>query len=367
MAAWSLTLPLFAIIGLTTGVKVWPIQLASNNTYISYQGQDTDNSLLECPYTLEQNETLQSISWTLWNGDKASGTYEWSPGMPGVANGSLSGVVNLSREDGNLELTDLRYDLGGFYSCSVNTTTGETADSETWEILIIDTTPNNISTAQNSTVAGCTFSVSASVSAVFPEPSVEAGLYSTTLEDYYQKVPDSHWKRTVNKNKSVSYSFSSFTFVITKDTPYDVQYLLTVGVSKSDGSYIPLTTVNNTATSWSVRGCPPATHLPNQMETYQKGMKTCHNEYIPISDAPQVSVACAAGYRSDINVTSLLFTCSNETLSWETQDGMNMTDVDLECVTNGGGGGAGAMYVIGSSALVMGASLLLRLLLELQE
>ena len=43
----------------------------------------------------------------------------------------------MERNDGSLELTDLRYDLSGEYSCSVTLTTNEKQEAAKWEVLVV--------------------------------------------------------------------------------------------------------------------------------------------------------------------------------------------------------------------------------------
>lgn len=53
------------------------------------------------------------------------------------ASGLLVDVVNLNRDDGALELTELRYDLSGNYSCRVELSNGEAESAAPWEVLIV--------------------------------------------------------------------------------------------------------------------------------------------------------------------------------------------------------------------------------------
>nr|XP_045616099.1 uncharacterized protein LOC123769158 [Procambarus clarkii] len=333
MAAFPFTVPLLAIIGVTAGVQVGPIHLIQNYTYITYGMPSPEYSVIQCPYTLQEDETVDFISWALWSGEDAVGTYVWSPVELGKSNGSLSGVVNVSREDGDLEFTDLRYDLGGFYSCSVTTTTGETADSEKWEVLIIDTTSNTMSQGfENIIGSPCTLDTSARLYAVFPEPTPHAGLYSETSGGFYDEVTDSQWDKVIYPNTSVAYSFSNVLFQFDEDTPYDVEFALTYGVTKTDGSLIPLITTTTDVFAWNIQGCPAMLNVTNQVEEYSEGRKTCRNEYVPKEGVPQVSVTCVEGYHSETVVTPLVLFCDSETFHWVTEDGENMTDVDLQCL-----------------------------------
>lgn len=54
-----------------------------------------------------------------------------------AAGGRLQGVVNLDRNDGALQLTELRYDLSGKYSCRAVASNGEEAATAPWEVLIV--------------------------------------------------------------------------------------------------------------------------------------------------------------------------------------------------------------------------------------
>lgn len=54
-----------------------------------------------------------------------------------AAGGRLEGVVDLNRNDGALQLTELRYDLSGEYSCRAVATNGEEAAAAPWEVLIL--------------------------------------------------------------------------------------------------------------------------------------------------------------------------------------------------------------------------------------
>lgn len=72
--------------------------------------------------------------------------------LPSVAaSGRLRGVVNLTRPDAALELTELRYDLGGEYSCRVELGNGEGKEAEAWEVLIVgEFSPTRLSTHTSS-------------------------------------------------------------------------------------------------------------------------------------------------------------------------------------------------------------------------
>lgn len=57
--------------------------------------------------------------------------------VPSTADGKLNGAVNLERMDGKLELTELRYDLSGEYSCRVEVNSDAAKDTAPWEVLIV--------------------------------------------------------------------------------------------------------------------------------------------------------------------------------------------------------------------------------------
>lgn len=58
-------------------------------------------------------------------------------GSPVAATGRLEGVVELNRDDGELELTKLRYDLAGDYLCGVELTNGQSKNSSKEQVLIV--------------------------------------------------------------------------------------------------------------------------------------------------------------------------------------------------------------------------------------
>nr|XP_053634688.1 uncharacterized protein LOC128690156 [Cherax quadricarinatus] len=289
MALFTFTISFLAMLSVTAGLSVGPIQLASNNSYISYKnGNSGNNSILVCPYTLLTNERVQSVSWIMWDDNNILGTYTWSPTSPETVGGVLMGVVNMSRSDANLQLTQLTYNLTGDYSCTVTLTTGQNASSQQWEVLIIDKTDDSISTIESYNQSQCSFNTSVNFFAVFPEPTVQAGLYSEGIEGYVSKVSKTQWVRTVYQNKSVSYSYSGVVFKIDQNVPYDAVFLVSVGVTKSDGTYISLASVESINPSWdNIPGCTPLYDVPNQEEVYETGKLACRNEYIPDPDIPK--------------------------------------------------------------------------------
>lgn len=54
-----------------------------------------------------------------------------------AATGRLEGAVSLERTDGFLELTELRYDLAGYYSCAVTLTDGKRKEVAPFQTLIV--------------------------------------------------------------------------------------------------------------------------------------------------------------------------------------------------------------------------------------
>ncbi|MDK2413690.1 hypothetical protein QHH03_31850, partial [Aphanizomenon sp. 202] len=77
------------------------------------------------------------VLWEILKEEVAAGTFEWKPNANATATGLLKDKVNLERDDSDLELTALTYDLSANYSCTVTADDGTTASAKD-EILIID-------------------------------------------------------------------------------------------------------------------------------------------------------------------------------------------------------------------------------------
>lgn len=79
---------------------------------------------------------------------------------------------------------------------------------------ITDTTSNSIYSASHSNEQTCELEESFSAYAVFPEPTVRAGMYSTTQGGFYDQVTGSQWHKQVYANGSVAYSFKDVHFKV---------------------------------------------------------------------------------------------------------------------------------------------------------
>lgn len=366
MTLWILSL---TILGAAAGLEVGPVRLGNNRTHISYGlGPAANNSLLECPYQLSEGETLQQISWILWNGEEQVGTYEWLPSGEGSAEGLLKGVVNLSRDDGDLELTELRYDLGGFYSCAATLTDGHVEKADKWEALIIDLTASSSYLRGYDNLTACTYNASVGYSPTYPPPTVRTGMYSDQRGGFYDEVTSLEWLKIVYANKSIGYSFSDRIFKIDANTPNDAGFRSSLGVTKTDGTYIPLTSSISYSFLWSKEGCPWPNLQEHQMLDNILGRKTCRGQLVPGYFDSSFTVRCEKGYHAVGVVTYLEIVC-NETFAWITEDGDEPRLEDLQCVIDNtdpaepadpDGGSAGD---VGSSvALITGTFLLLCLL-----
>ncbi|KAG7177952.1 hypothetical protein Hamer_G021902 [Homarus americanus] len=316
---------LLTVIGVSAGMEIGPVRLAHNKRYISYLlGPSPENSLLECPYLLDEdkNEELRKITWNLWKGEKKVGAYEWFPEEDGIATGLLEGVVNMARDDGGLELTKLRYDLGGYYSCSGTLTNGEVYEAESWEVLVIDITSALTVSDHRADIKKCEFVTSVDIYAVFPEPTVHSGMYASSLGGFYDEVTALQWHKVKNENGSVSNSYHNVAFKINEDTPDDASHLVSIGVTKSDGNYIALTSIKSFDSVWQQQGCPAIFHKAYQVESYKNAI-----------------VKCDDGYHSAGHVKSLVLVCTNETgkYTWMTSDGDFPDHDKLRCVLGGGG------------------------------
>ncbi|XP_071536798.1 uncharacterized protein [Panulirus ornatus] len=366
MSSWLLFL---AIFGVVAGLKVGPVHLANNQSYISYVSSDVHSRLI-CPYELSEGEDLNKVSWYLWDGDERVGTYEWFPSLDSTAEGLLEGAVNMSRDDGQLELTQLRYDLGGFYSCAVSLTDGQRKEGEKWEVLIIDITSASSYSSGKENLTTCTYYESFRSYPVYPPPTVHSGMYSKQLDWFYDEVTPREWQKSVYHNKSTAYSYTDRAFKIDANTPDDAVLLTTIGVTKTDGSYIALTELWFTSHMWTPKGCKMPSLLEHQVLKVHDGYKTCRDQLAPYiaNSSFEAEVRCEKGYHSEGSVDFVKMIC-NKTFSWITQDGEEPSLQHLQCViddTDGGGGGDGgggsSDNVKSSVHLVLGTLFLLCLL-----
>lgn len=358
MATLIQVLTTLVILGVSSGIEVGPVRLVSNGRYIDYRsGPSKNNSVLECPVVLEadEKEVLKMISWKMLGprGNEVVGSYDWTPPNTGIASGVLNRVVNLGRSDGSLELTELRYNLSGYYECSATLTNGRTQKAEKWEALIIDSTASRVSSRNEDKPERCAVVSNTEISAIYPSPTVHSGLYSLSRHGYITEVTDAEWSRVVNPNKSVSYSHHETEFEINEHTPEDAYFLLTIGVTKTDGNYISLYQVKGTSRLVEERGCPALTHKAYQLETYTPDKRNCRGEYDDSFGELKVTVQCQDGYRPGVEVSTVNLTCDLENYEWRNEK-VEDPSYDLHCVLAG-------THPEGFATLVLAAIFLLRL------
>ncbi|KAK3883816.1 hypothetical protein Pcinc_011879 [Petrolisthes cinctipes] len=232
--------------------------------------------------------------------------------------GRLDGAVKLNRTDGWLELTELRYDLAGYYSCALTLSNGRHMEAQKFEMLIIDTTSNHVYSKIYSNEQTCELEASHSVYAVYPEPTVFAGMFSPSRGGFYDQVTGFQWHKQFYGNGSVAYSFEDVHFKIDTNTPTDAQFRVQASVLKEDGTNLPLHSTTSNLLIWKSRGCPAQTRKQDQQVNYYYATLTCRGDYIPdyFSDEAKALVTCAEGYHAEGEVESIEFVCSMETLNW---------------------------------------------------
>ncbi|XP_066971565.1 uncharacterized protein [Macrobrachium rosenbergii] len=291
---------LILIVGLTWGIKVGPVRLSSREEYITYSvGPTEKKSVIECPVVLDGQETLKDVSWVFSDGDNPIGKYFWTKDSGGKAEGRLKDVVRLDREDGGIELLELRYNLSGFYSCSATTDEGNSDEAAPWEVLIIDFNSKS-PTASLYGKGDCDFESSFKISAFYPQPTIHSGLYSESLGGFFEEVASINWYKQEFQNGSYSYSHQNVVFTIKEETPHDVYFLNSVGVSKKDGTYIPLLSVKSYIQIFEEQGCHPV-----KLDAYQKaeysngGARNCRKEIRqPASGQLKAVVSCTDSYET---------------------------------------------------------------------
>ncbi|XP_045101781.1 uncharacterized protein LOC123498588 isoform X2 [Portunus trituberculatus] len=130
---------LTAFLGAASGLSVGPVRLCNEQRYLHYSTPPSENtSLIECPYQLTAEEEVKRVYWEMWDDAELMGTYNWDPVDGGKATGILEGVVEMTRDDGGLQLTKLRYDMAGDYLCGVELTNGQNKSSSKEEVLVVD-------------------------------------------------------------------------------------------------------------------------------------------------------------------------------------------------------------------------------------
>ncbi|XP_063597956.1 uncharacterized protein LOC134774568 isoform X3 [Penaeus indicus] len=135
--AAMLPLLLALLAGSVAGLDVKPLAIVDDRRYISFGlGPSENNSVLLCAYTLDEGQAVSGVLWEILKEEVSAGTFEWKPNAPAIATGLLKDKVNLERDDSDLELTTLTYELSANYSCTVTADDGTTASARD-EILII--------------------------------------------------------------------------------------------------------------------------------------------------------------------------------------------------------------------------------------
>ncbi|XP_063612156.1 uncharacterized protein LOC134785691 [Penaeus indicus] len=221
--------------GAATCLEVEPPSITDDHRYISYSVRPSGNqSTIVCNYTLGEGQAVSGVLWQILKEEVSAGTFEWKPNAPATATGLLKDKVNLERDDSDLELTTLTYELSANYSCTVTADDGRTASARD-EILIIDTTSRHVYHGTNMNEGKCRLEVDIKYYPVFPQPTVGAGLYSDSLGGFYEEI--ANWARVVHANGSVGFS-CHYEFQVNENTPADAYFTSSLGVTKSDGTYI---------------------------------------------------------------------------------------------------------------------------------
>ncbi|XP_063611913.1 uncharacterized protein LOC134785490 [Penaeus indicus] len=81
-------LPLLFVLvaGSAAQLAVGPVSLADGGHVISYdEGPSPDNSLIRCPYDLQEGQQVIAVIWELLKEDKRAGSYKWRPGRGGTS------------------------------------------------------------------------------------------------------------------------------------------------------------------------------------------------------------------------------------------------------------------------------------------
>lgn len=337
---------LATLFGAASGLTLEGVRLVDNREYISYGlGPAANNSLLECVYHLDDAEKVDQVVWEMLGDGDGSGYYIWRPDKGGYATGNLSGVVKQDRTDSSLELTELRYDLGGNYSCSVSLTNNVTVTSGKEEVLIVDIIGKD---SLWEDFQKCGYTTSYQSWTVFPEETLQAGMFSPKLSKYYEEVPSQEWEKTVYDNGSVAHSYKDVSFTITEKTPDDIVFKMTKGIYKADLDYISLGDLTASHSTWYELGCPDVKEDTKTVHYVPEDSTTCRGGRRNTTTA---TVTCRSGYHAEGDVSEVTLRCSGPSLTWEPEPGHTATLGDLVCVkgtettTANPGGGASSGYL----------------------
>ncbi|XP_063610746.1 uncharacterized protein LOC134784585 [Penaeus indicus] len=353
-----LSLLLALLLGSVAGLEMKPLAIVNNRQYISYGlGPSENNTVLLCAYTLGEGQAVSGVLWEILKEEVSAGTFEWKPNAPATATGLLKNKVNLERDDSDLELTTLTYELSANYSCTVTADDGKTASARD-EILIIDTTSNHIYETFLPSEATCSLNVSVRYFPVFPEPTVIAGLYSESLGKYFRKV--NAWVANRHSNGSVAYSFSNYVIKVDPSVPDDAVFRCDLGVTKANGTVIS----QSVATSYFYfkHGCKVLPVGENQTVSYNTDDRTCYGEPYKTGRV-EARVECAEGFASSGDVTSVTLVCDSvnaTTHRWIPEDeGLLPEDLVCDSYTPEPTTAEGAAMRVASCYALLTATLLL--------
>jgi len=335
--------------GYVASLKVGPVTLRGTQKYINAGSRPSANvSRIYCHYTLDDDQEVSSVLWEILKEEHTAGTYEWSLDQDGnvtrTVTGLLEGSVYLHRDDGDLQLTEIRYDLGANYTCTVTTTDG-TNGSAREEVLVVDTITSSIDVKMYDYEANCSVIFSEKYYPVFPDPTVIGGLYSPSLDQYHELID---WDAIHHQGGTVEYFTKDHVFKIDRDTPVDVMIKSSIGITKANGSYIGFG--EGGVYFYFSRSCDPLVVGENQTVTYSNDYETCYGE--PLGGA---KVTCADGFK--VNSTEYSFITlrcrrqGHNDYQWEPSSYPGLMPEELYCVA--GGTTATVSYTVSLVALLV--------------
>lgn len=283
--------------------------LIGERGYMSYEeGPSPTNSVVRCPVQLEEGQEVATVVWRVQKRGRRLGSFKWKASGPKTAYGLLRGKVNLDRQDSDLELTSLKYNMAGNYSCSVSLTDGKKGAADD-EVLIVDTTGNEHSIDVQEDEQACTLTVTESTYA-YPEPTIRSGMYSDQVGGFYQTF--NNWEVVKHKNGSATYSFRDHKIYVDSNTPSDATYRTEVSVMKANGDLVPITSFNRIYVPKFERSCRDLELEPNQAVAYNSYQRTCFGGIRkPDSGLLEAEVTCAEGYVPRDHIPSVTMVCQH--------------------------------------------------------
>ncbi|XP_063597955.1 uncharacterized protein LOC134774568 isoform X2 [Penaeus indicus] len=271
--AAMLPLLLALLAGSVAGLDVKPLAIVDDRRYISFGlGPSENNSVLLCAYTLDEGQAVSGVLWEILKEEVSAGTFEWKPNAPAIATGLLKDKVNLERDDSDLELTTLTYELSANYSCTVTADDGTTASARD-EILIIATTSTRYSYRRRRHAASTSPSGTSPCSR--SRPSSPA----------------------CTRRASVDLS-----------APDDAIFRCELGVTKANGTVISQSVM--TSHFQFRHSCKILPVGENQTVSYNTDDRTCYGEPYQLGTV-EARVECAGGFVSGGNVTSVTMVCDS--------------------------------------------------------